>query len=54
MTGYFMPNQPDTYHDESSLELQQERNADHAERDERRAESLRDQQQDHDDTNDQP
>jgi hypothetical protein len=39
---------PDTYHDESSLELQQERDADHTER---RAESIRAQQQDSDDTN---
>jgi hypothetical protein len=42
---------PDTYHDESSLELQQERDADHTERLDRRAESIRAQQQDSDDTN---
>jgi hypothetical protein len=46
---HFMHNtDPDTYHDESSLELQQERDADHTER---RAESIRAQQQDSDDTN---
>jgi hypothetical protein len=43
---------PDTYHDESSLELQQERESlAHAERLDRRAESIRAQQQDSDDTN---
>ena len=55
MTGYFMPHQPDTYHDESALEIQQElASRKHEDRLEQQAESLRSQQQDEDDqSNDQ-
>jgi len=52
MTGFFMPHQPDTYHDQSSLELVADDNDHDARRDreELRAESIRAQQQDADDT----
>ena len=52
MTGYFMPHQPDNYHDQSSLELIADDNDHDArrEREELRAESIRAQQQDADDT----